>query len=435
MLFKRHIALSLFVGLSIFSSAQQKLSLQQAIAMALESNYGLKIATNNELIGKAGYQASIAGFLPKVTATATNVDTRSNIRQELSTGSVITRDNALSSNVNANLGLTYTIFDGLKMFATRERTRLMYESSEIAFRQEMLNTVESVTLAYSELVRLRQQLAALEEIMKISEDRIKIAEAKLNVGLAPKTELLQSKVDYNAQRSEYQRQKALLPAAQEQLKQAIGLPEMADVAVDEELINDYTPKQTSIRNALMQGNQQVLLARNAMLVNEQMVKEYRGDLLPRLDFNANYNYTKATSQAGLLLGNRNVGFNYGFTVVVPLFRGFAASKGLKIARLTALNANLEYENVVNQLAVETLRAYSTYNVNKEILQLEEENLLLAKENLSISLERFRQSQTSILELREAQQSLQQAQSRLILIRYETKAAELRLRNLTGDLVK
>ncbi|MES2629862.1 MAG: TolC family protein [Bacteroidota bacterium] len=417
--------------------AQQRLTLQQAIAMALESNYGLKIAENNEEIGKQAYDASLSGFLPKIDASGTTVNTKSDIRQQIATngGQTIDRKGANSTNVVGNIGLTYTIFDGLKMFATRERTRLLNESAEISLRQEVLNTVEQVTLAYSELVRLRQQLKALEEIMKISEDRIKVAEAKLNVGLAPKTELLQSKVDYNAQRSEYQRQKALVPAAQLQLKATMGLPEMADVEVQEQLINDYTPSQSSIRGALQQGNQTVLLAKNAMLVNEQLVREYRADLLPRLDFNTNYNYTKSTSEAGIILSNRNRGFNYGFSVNIPLFRGFAATKGLKIARLTAVNANLEYENVLNQLSVETLRAYSTYQVDRELLKMEEENVLLAKENLDISMERFRQSQTSILELRQAQESLQQAQSRLITIRYDTKAAELRLRNLTGDLVK
>lgn len=425
----------LMVSLAVHS--QNRLSLQQAVATALESNYGLKIAVNQQEIAKSGYKASISGFLPDVTATATTVNTKSDIRQQLSTngGQIIERKDALSSNVNANLGLTYTIFDGLKMFATRERTRLIYESSEIMLRQQVLNTVEEVTLAYSELVRLQQQLRAFEEIMKISEERIKIAEAKLNVGVAPKTELLQSKIDFNAQRSAYQKQKALVPAAQQQLKQAMGTPEMANVEVDEEMENGYIPDQNSFRNALLQGNQQVVLARNSMLINEQLVKEYRADLLPRLDFNANYNYTKATSQAGIILSNQNKGFNYGFSIVVPIFRGFAANQGLKMARLTALNANLEYENVVNQLSVEMIRAYSNYKANRQLLELEEENLLLAKENVSISLERFRQSQTSILELREAQQSLQEAQSRLISIRYETKAAELRLRNLSGDLVR
>ncbi len=424
----------LFVGI-IPATAQKTLTLNEVIAMALESNYGLKIASNNQEIAKNVYKASSANFLPDITATGTTVNTKSDIRQELSSGQVIDRNNALSSNINGNVGLTYTIFDGLKMFATRERTRLLYESSEIAFRQQVLNTVEQVTLAYGDLVRLKQQLSALEEVMKISEERIKIAQVKLDVGVAPKTELLQSKIDYNAQRSNYQTQKALVPAAQEQLKQAMGLPEMPDITVDEKIVIDYVPNQTRIRNAVEQGNQQVLLAKRNILIREQEIKELRADMLPKLDFNTAYVYSKANSQAGFILSNRNQGLNYGFTISVPIFRGFAASRGLQIAQLTAANATLEYDDMLNQLSVETVRAYNNYLSNKELLQLEEDNLLLAKENVSISLERFRQSQTSILELREAQQSLQEAQGRLINIRYNTKAAELRLRNLTGDLVR
>ncbi len=420
---------------SVGAEAQKKLTLQDAVAMALENNYGLKIAENNQQIAELAYKASTANFLPDVTATVTNTKTKSDVKQELNTGAVINRNGANSSNINANIGAVWTVFDGLKMFATRERTKLLDESSTLALKQQMLNTVESVTLAYDELVRLKQQLTALEEVMKISEERIKIAQAKLDNGLAPKTDLLQSKIDYNAQLSNYKSQKALVPTAQEQLKQAIGKPELPDLTVDEVIVIEYIPNKQLIRSALESGNNQAKIAKNSMLVAEQQIREYRADMLPRLDLMANYNFTRANSQAGLILVNQNKGFNYGFNLSIPLFRGFAASKGLKIAELTAVQANLVYDDLVNQLFVETTKAYHNYMTDKELLNLEEENLKLAKENVFISLERFRQSQTSILELRQAQESLQDAQGRLITIRYNTKAAELRLRNLTGDLVK
>lgn len=421
--------------LSLSALAQQKMSLNEAIAIALEKNLGLQIIENNEEMAQDAYQASAAGFLPKVDASASNINTKSNVKQVLSDGRIIARDGARSSTTQAGIGATYTIFDGLKMFATREKSRLQYESAQIARKQEILNTVEQVTLAYSELVRLKQQLLAYEELMKISEERIKVAEKRLTVGVAPKTEVLQSKVDYNAQLNAYRQQKALVPAAQQNLKRLLGSPELNDIAVEENLAISYSPNMQLIKNGFEQSNYQATIARNTMLAKAQEVKELRASLLPRLDLVSAYNYSLTESQAGLLLTNQNNGFNYGFTLAIPLFRGFSANKGLQIARLSASNASLQYQDLVNTLNVEMLQAYSDFKVNQELLALEEDNLLLAKENVSISLERFRQSQTSILELREAQFSLGEAQTRLISVRYKTKAAELRLRNLSGDLVK
>ncbi len=428
---------SLIVGLSFQAAAQvkKKISLNEAISIALENNYGLQIAENNEQVAQQVKAAATSGFLPKVNATASTISTRSDVRQELSTGNTISRNGALSSNTNAAVSLTYTIFDGLKMFATYEKSRLQSEAATVLMKQEMLNTVEEVTLSYCNLVRLGQQMSALEELMKISEERIKIADAKLNAGLSPKTEWLQSKILYNAQKSAYISVKGQLPAARQQLSKSMGLAELAEYETEENIRVKYSPNFQLVQNAISSNNSSLIIAKKNQEIREQEVKELRAGMLPKLDFVSSYAYSRAQSQAGLLLVNQNQGLNYGFTISIPLFGGFVANKGLKIASLNASSAMMEVENIKNQLAVETVSAWYTFDNSRELLILEEENTKLAKENVGIALERFRQSQTSVLELQEAEQSLEEAQNRLINARYQAKAAELRLRNLSGDLIK
>jgi outer membrane protein TolC len=69
------------------------------------------------------------------------------------------------------------------------------------------------------------------------------------------------------------------------------------------------------------------------------------------------------------------------------------------------------------------------------LALELENIELARENVTIQLERFRQGVSTYLELREAQISMLQANARLISAMYNTKVAETELLRLKGDLVR
>ena len=70
-----------------------------------------------------------------------------------------------------------------------------------------------------------------------------------------------------------------------------------------------------------------------------------------------------------------------------------------------------------------------------MLDLEETNILLAKENVNIQLELFRLGGSTIIQLRDAQLSLADAYDRLIEARYNTKLAETELMRLKGELIK
>ncbi len=80
-------------------------------------------------------------------------------------------------------------------------------------------------------------------------------------------------------------------------------------------------------------------------------------------------------------------------------------------------------------------AYVNYDNAKKILLVEEENILVAKENLYITLEVFKRGGNTFIELRTAQQSLADAYNRLINARYLAKAAETELLRLNGSLLK
>ena len=74
-------------------------------------------------------------------------------------------------------------------------------------------------------------------------------------------------------------------------------------------------------------------------------------------------------------------------------------------------------------------AFVNYVNAKEVLVIEEENILLAKENLTITLEIFKRGLTTFIELRTAQQSLADAYDRVINARFLAKVAETELLRL------
>ncbi|HYE53904.1 MAG TPA: TolC family protein, partial [Chitinophagaceae bacterium] len=98
-------------------------------------------------------------------------------------------------------------------------------------------------------------------------------------------------------------------------------------------------------------------------------------------------------------------------------------------------AEVQLDNQRSLIDLGIYNAFKSYQFQKQALDLEEANIQLAKDNVFISFERYRLGVSTYLELREAQQSLEEAYRRLIAARYNTKVAETELLRLRGDLVR
>ena len=105
------------------------------------------------------------------------------------------------------------------------------------------------------------------------------------------------------------------------------------------------------------------------------------------------------------------------------------------AKLDINYQQLIYDNQQSLLSLSVINAYKDYEQQKKALALEEENILLARENVNIVLQVYKLNSTTLIQLKEAQLSLQQAYNRLIAARYNAKLAETELMRLKGELVK
>ena len=123
------------------------------------------------------------------------------------------------------------------------------------------------------------------------------------------------------------------------------------------------------------------------------------------------------------------------TASIPILNNFNTKRLIKQAELDIDYQRLIYANQKSQLDLSVLNAFTEYEQQKKALILEEENIVLAKENVSIALEVYRLGGSTFIQLREAQISLADAYNRLIAARYNTKLAETELLRLKGNLVR
>ena len=101
--------------------AQELLSIEDALQIALENNYEIKIASNNLKIDATNNNLANAGILPAFNASLTNNNSQLNTTQTQADGSQRTLDGAKNMNLSYGVGLDWTIFDGMRMFARKEQ--------------------------------------------------------------------------------------------------------------------------------------------------------------------------------------------------------------------------------------------------------------------------------------------------------------------------
>ena len=120
----------LFLGFN-HVKAQEIITLESAVKLALENNYEIKIASNNSLIATTNVAIGNAGMLPTVAATITANNRVQNSSQTLQSGVVNALDNAKNNSLNYGVNLDWTVFDGFRMFARLDQLKEAYQLQEV----------------------------------------------------------------------------------------------------------------------------------------------------------------------------------------------------------------------------------------------------------------------------------------------------------------
>lgn len=432
------IALILAV-ITLQVSAQEMITLNDVIELAIEKDYDIRLARNALSSAETDDQFSIGALLPQINATGSKTWNNNNQRQMLPDNTERRRDGIKSENINAGAQLQWLLFDGTRMFSTRSRIAELAEQGELLVKDQMVNTVASVITNYYFIVALKQQLKATREQMAVSEERVKLAELKLEVGTGGKPELLQAKVDLNAQRTQVVEQNTAIRQVKDQLNGIVGmqLPTNFDVA-DTILIN-LDIREDEILSGIESTNFELQALRKNVSIANFSLKERRGELFPFLYFNSNYNYSKTENEVAINnftpLFNQNRGFNYGFSVSFPILNGFDTRRRIRQAHIDVERQQILYERQKTSISVEVSNAFDNYQNAREVLLIQEETILLARENVFIALEGFKRGVTTFIELRTAQISLETAYTELINARYNAKVAETELLRLGGQLIR
>jgi outer membrane protein len=398
------------------------LSLNEAVRLALANNPRIGIARNDAAIASNEHTLGNAGLLPSLDLTA-----RQNRRALGGSADLLRQTADLSSSLNV------TVFDGLRGLNAYRRLGVLERQAEVAAEGAAEDALADMVLLYFEIAGQQQRIAALREAIATSEERLRIAQLRLEVGAASQLAVNQARVDLNADRAALLRQETALVAARAQLDHALGRPAGEPFRVSDTIVVDRSLHLEPLRQTAMQQNRDLQVAARGEEAAALRRREVRAEYLPTVDLALGYAFDGVSEGLGLAPGIPQ-GWTYGLTVRLPVFDGFNRGRHSESALLQHQNQQIRVEEVRSRILTSLQGAHESYRNSLALLDLEEENVGLARDNVTVALERFREGLSSSIELREVQNALVDAQTRLVAARVQAKHAEITLHQLGGRLL-
>ncbi len=413
--------------------AQRAWTLTAAVDTALQNNYGIAISKNNLQVAANNDNAGASGMLPVVTATGSVSRASNDIRQETSAGAVTSNTGVRSDTYNGRVALSWTIFDGFKMFATRDKLERWHEVGEQELKRTLLQTISDVNLLYAELQMRQEAYRSAMAAVGYAEARKYIAAHKVDLGNAAKTELLAASVDYADKLNERDNAGMELKSVIIAFNRLLQLSPADSAVATDSLSAESLPDLNQLLSVVDTGN---IDLRERLLMDKiaaDEIKEQKSYYYPQLSLDAGYTYNRNATAKGFFLENRTQGPSAGLSLKWTLFNGMYQQRMVKNARLAAETAQLETKQVKSgvqasvydswqQLAVAIGNATRMAGAEKD-----------ARENLDIMLERYRLKESNVLELKDAQNAWELSRLKLLQALYLSKMATVRLSFLSGKL--
>ncbi|HZK69584.1 MAG TPA: TolC family protein [Paludibacter sp.] len=429
----KRLPIILLAFLCTTANAQKAITVDDAISIALKNNFDILVSRNDADIAKVNNTAGNAGMLPTVAITGTGNYGLNNTTQKLSTGVETNYNSASTTALSAGAQLNWNLFDGGKMFVTKNKLNEIQALGEIQYKDKVMQTLFEVIAAYYDVVKQKQQLSSINEALNYNRDRVTIAQAGFNAGSMMKSDLLQARMDLNLTTESRISQQYAIEAGLKYLNQLLGKNAEEQLSIADSIPLNYTPDKADLFQKLNSSNTSILSFQKQIDIAQLALKESRSAYLPTFSLKAGYYASQTVNSSGSTLRSSSIGPQIGGTLVVPIYSAGENKRKENVARIQAQTAEYDLQNIKLQVNTQLQNTLTEFENQQELLKIEAENNALAKENLQISVDRLKHGQTTSLEVRRAQDDYVQSSTRLINFRYALKLAETKLKQIVSGL--
>lgn len=427
------IFLSLLLSFS-YSIVAQVINLEECLKIGLEQNFDIRIKRNEQTISDRNVTWGNAGLMPTIDAT-TGANLRSeNANQTPADGSAqreIRNNN--TETLNASVNLNWTIFDGFNAQTNYKKLKELRSMGELSTQLTIESFIANLSAEYFNLVKETIRMQNLKSAVKLSGEQLRIVEARYQIGDLSRLDLQQARVDFNSDSSRLIYQHEVLNSSRIKLNELMGVDnvELPLVAADTSIVLSPIAPKDVLWNSVLTSNILLQLTQKDITLSQLNLKNIESRYYPYVRLNTGYGFSHFNYDQGSFDKQRTWGPNVGVTVGINLFDGFNKRREQKNARTRIENTKLEREQMQLAIKSDFANMWQSYLNNLELFQLEKENVEVARENYNIAIERYKLGDLAGIRLREAQNSLLDAEERLVTAQYNIKMNEIALKQISG----
>jgi outer membrane protein TolC len=414
--------------------AQEKLSLTDALKMALENNFKIQIAKDQSAIAKNSNNWGEAGRYPTIDLQVTQ---NNNILDQSNNPTAFIKDQIISNSVNGSLVANWVLFSGFRVKFTKERLELLQAQSEGNAIIVVENTIQAVVLAYYQSVLQREKLVVLASLIKLSRDKYNQMSRKKDLGVSSTYDLLQIKNAYLADSTNFLLQQINYRNSLRNLNLLMS----RDVENVYELTDFLQPPTEiyvldTLKTRMVRNNSTILNQYINLELQRTQIDLAKSAMYPVVSFQLGGNTQFSHFETSQFATNgSNLNYYGNFVVNFNLFNGGKTKRSIQNAQIQEKIAQISLEEQVFTLNSTLVNAYELYLARQVILDLTTESYRSAEYNLKLSQERFEQGSISSFNFRDVQiQFLNAAMTRLDAA-YNIISSHTELLRLTGGILQ
>lgn len=415
------------------AKSQNPISVEDAISIALKNNFDILVSRNDADVDKVNNTPGAAGMLPTLQVSGSGSYDINNIHQELASGTVNNTNGLKAKGFSASSRLVWTLYDGGKMFVTRNKLTEIEAQGEIQYQGQVLATVYDVIAAYYNIIRQKQIMNSINEVINYNKKRLAIAEAGFKAGSFDRTDLLQAQIDMNVATENAINQQYTIDVAKRSLNQLLGKSPSELTEVSDSIPLDYAPNEALLKEKIFSENMTVKAFQKQVEIARLSLREFESGFLPKVSVDAGYYFSQTDNSKGNTALSRTSGPQFGASLTIPVFSAGENKRKTAAAQIQVESAEYDLQQLKLQLSTELSNALTSFANQQKLREIEKENKELTKINIDICLERLRLGQSTTLELHQAQENYAQSCTRLINFEYNLKIAEIKLKQLAATL--
>lgn len=417
------------------TQAQKILTQKEAIHLALENNYGIKIAKNNVNIGKNNSAILNSSYLPTITANGSINSSTDDIEADFSDGTSRSLTEAKSSRYNASIALNYILFDGLGREYNYRRLKEEYKLSELQARETIESTIIELFNVYYNVAQLKENVNSLHEILSISKERLSRAKTQFKYGQNTKLGILNAQVDINNDSINLINSLQQLKNSKRNLNLILGNVIDTEYEIDTQFnFSNYTDIQGMLAK-VKQNNVSLLQSNKNLAIGKLNQKITNAGFFPVIGLNGSYSWNKNNNNpASFLSVSTNTGLAGGVSLTWNLFDGGTSLTKNKNVKINYENQKLKQKENILKIENTFKNTWDDYHNKYKIYLIQEKNIETSQKNFERTFEKFKIGQVNSIEFRQAQLNLLNTELSRNKAKYETKFAELQLLSLSGELL-